>query len=160
LLPEVIEAAQWFTSEYPIDVRSRLHFVTADARRYAKMADRRYDVIVADNFHPARSGIGALYTTEHFAAVRSRLAAGGLFCQWLPLHQLDLISLKSVIRSFVEVFPQSYALLASNSLATPTFGLVGRGDDRQFDRRNVVARLGGYGTPQRLTEFGVEDEFA
>ncbi len=160
LLPEVIEAARWFTSEYPPDVRSRLHFVTADARRYAKMADRRYDVIVADNFHPARSGTGALYTTEHFAAVRSRLAPGGLFCQWLPLHQLDLTSLKSVVRSFIEVFPQSYALLASNSLATPTVGLVGMGDDRRLDRRNVVARLSGYGTPQRRTEFGVEDEFA
>ena len=36
----------------------------------------RYDVIVSDNFHPARSGSGSLYTVEHFEAVRRRLDAG------------------------------------------------------------------------------------
>ena len=53
-------------------------------------ASERYDVIVSDNFHPARSGSAALYTVEHFAAVRERLRRGGVFCQWLPLHQLDM----------------------------------------------------------------------
>ena len=31
-------------------------------------------MIVADLFHPARSGAGALYSAEHFGAVRERLA--------------------------------------------------------------------------------------
>ena len=39
-------------------------------------ATQRYDVIVADNFHPARSGSGALYTVEHFAG-RARAARAG-----------------------------------------------------------------------------------
>ena len=160
LLPEVIEAAQLFTSTFPPEVRARLHFIAADARRYVKTADRHYDVIVADNFHPARSGTGALYTVEHFAAVRSRLSTGGLFCQWLPLHQLDIASLESVVRSFLVVYPHGYAILASNSLATPTVGLIGFADDRRFDHAQVTARLAAYGTPQRRTEFGVEDDLA
>jgi len=160
LLPEVIEATQRFMSSFPPEVRTRLHFIPADARRYVKTADRYYDVIIADNFHPARSGTGALYTVEHFAAVRSRLSPGGLFCQWLPLHQLDMASLQSVVRSFLLVYPHGYAMLASNSLATPTVGLVGFADDRRFDRARVAARLGAYGTPQRRMEFGVEDDFA
>jgi spermidine synthase len=160
LLPEVIEAAQLFTSAFPPEVRARLHFIAADARRYVKTADRQYDVIVADNFHPARSGTGALYTVEHFAAVRSRLSTGGLFCQWLPLHQMDMASLESIVRSFLVAYPQGYAILASNSLSTPTIGLIGFADDRRFDRAQVEARLVAYGTPQRRTEFGVEDDLA
>jgi spermidine synthase len=160
LLPEVMEATQLFIRTFPAEVRARLHLISADARRYVKTTNRRYDVIVADNFHPARSGTGALYTVEHFAAVRSRLSTGGLFCQWLPLHQLDMASLKSVVRSFLLAYPHGYAILASNSLATPTVGLIGFADDRRFDHAQVAARLGVYGTPQRLTEFGVEDDLA
>lgn len=63
----------------------RLHVKTADAIRFVRATDTRYDLIVSDNFHPARSGSGAFYTVEHFEAVRERLAPGGLFCpalQW------------------------------------------------------------------------------
>jgi spermidine synthase len=160
LLPEVIEAAERFTAAFPPEVRARLHFIPADARRYVKTAERQYDVVVADNFHPARSGTGSLYTTEHFLAVRARLAPAGLFCQWLPLHQLDIGSLQSIARSFLAAFPHAYALIASNSLGTPTVGLLGLAEDRRLDRGQASARLGAYGTPARRAEFGVEDEFA
>ena len=43
----------------------------------------------------------------HFSAVRARLTPDGLFCQWLPLHQLDLDTLRSLVRSFVTVFPNA-----------------------------------------------------
>ncbi len=62
LLPEVIAASKHFTSD------SRLHVVAADARRYIRTSDQQYDVIVSDNFHPARCGSGSLYTVEHGAA--------------------------------------------------------------------------------------------
>jgi spermidine synthase len=83
----------------------RLHLMPADARRFVRVTRERYDLIVSDNFHPARSGSGSLYTVEHFKAVQDRLAAGGLFCQWLPLHQLDLETLRSIVRTFLTVFP-------------------------------------------------------
>jgi len=41
-----------------------------------RATSERYDLVVSDNFHPARSGSGSLYTVEHFAAVRERLAPG------------------------------------------------------------------------------------
>jgi spermidine synthase len=95
LLPEVIEASAHFTQGFAAgSPNPRLHAVAADARRFVRVASVRYDVIVSDNFHPARSGSGALYTVEHFQAVRDRLADEGLFCQWLPLHQLDLDTLR------------------------------------------------------------------
>ncbi|HXU04805.1 MAG TPA: fused MFS/spermidine synthase, partial [Polyangia bacterium] len=158
LLPEVIEASAYFQSaggDAP-----RLHTIVADARRYVRASARRYDVIVSDNFHPARSGSGALYTREHFEAVARRLEAGGVFCQWLPLHQLDLESLRSIVQSFRAAFPHGWALLASNSLETPVLGLVGRTDADLFDAAAIHDRIAHVALPQRVAGLGLEDELA
>ncbi len=161
LLPEVIAASVLFTHALSDGAPNpRLHLVAADARRYVRASDRRYDVIVSDNFHPARSGSGSLYTVEHFEAVRGRLDAGGIFCQWLPLHQLDLETLRSIVQSFVSVYPDGWAMLASNSLETPVLGLVGRGDAGRFDASALREHLASVVLPERLANIGIEDEFA
>jgi spermidine synthase len=153
LLPEVITASAYFTREFA-EASARLHLIAADARRYVRVSKRGYDVIVSDNFHPARSGSGSLYTVEHFAAVRGRLDGGGLFCQWLPLHQLDVWTLRSIVKSFLSVYPRGWAILASNSLETPVFGLVGRADGARIDVAVVRDRLARVALP------GLEDELA
>jgi spermidine synthase len=159
IVPEVLDAAAWFTSAYPEGAdRRRLRTIAADARRFVRAAPSGYDLIVADNFHPARSGTGALYSQEHFEFVRQRLNAGGLFCQWLPLHQLDTNSLRSVVRSFIAVYPDAVALLATNSLDTPTLGLLawnGAGPTPESVRR----RLASLPHAARAT-FDLADEFA
>jgi spermidine synthase len=162
LLPEVIDASRHFTGMFDSVVPAgRLHVMAADARRYVRTSAKRYDLIVADNFHPARSGSGALYTVEHFQAVRSRLAAEGLFCQWLPLHQLDLDTLRSIVRSFIAVFPNGWAMLATYSLDTPVLGLVARrdGEDR-FSVARLHDRLSGAALARRPADFGLVDELA
>jgi spermidine synthase len=150
LLPEVIAASALFRPSLGDGPTPRLH--AADARRFVRTVARRYDVVVSDNFHPARSGSGALYTVEHFRAVRERLAPQGLFCQWLPLHQLDADSLRSISRAFLQAFPDGVALLASNSLDTPTVGLVGRAGGTRFTP--------GLAKPAMATVFGLADDFA
>lgn len=163
LLPEVIVASSFFsrgTGDEAEASARRLHATAADARRFVRADRQHYDVIVSDNFHPARSGSGALYTVEHFRAVRERLTADGVFCQWLPLHQLDLGTLRSIVRSFTAVYPRATALLASNSLQTPVLGLVARADERPLDigaLRQRVARAAAIGTTR---DVGIEDEFA
>lgn len=157
LLPEVIRASRHFT---PDGSRRRLHVVAADARRYVRATDRRYDVIVSDNFHPARSGSGSLYTVEHFDAVRRRLEPRGVFCQWLPLHQLDLETLRSIARSFLVVYPRGVAMLATNSLETPVVGLVGRADESRFEVPAMRRRLSELAVPEKLVRLGLEDELA
>ncbi|WP_235532055.1 fused MFS/spermidine synthase [Pelomonas sp. Root1237] len=149
LLPEVIEASALFRPALGEGPSPRLR--AADARRFVRTTAHHYDVIVSDNFHPARSGSGALYTVEHFRAVRERLAPQGLFCQWLPLHQLDLETLRSITAAFLQAFPDGAAVLASNSLDTPTLGLVGRTGGTRFAPR-VAPALAGH--------FGLGDSFA
>ena len=161
LLPEVIDASAHFRPDFDVGATNpRLHPVAGDARRYVRTTAQHYDLIVADNFHPARSGSGTLYTAEHFAAVRERLAPGGLFCQWLPLHQLDIENVRIIVRSFLAASPNAWALLATNSLDTPVIGLVTRRDDAQFTVADIRARIARSSLPQALGDFGLADEFA
>ena len=160
LVPEVIEASAQFASFYSSSADlSRFHTMSADARRFVRTSEQLHDVIVADNFHPARSGSASLYTVEHFEAVRARLAQGGVFCQWLPLHQLDLDTLRSIVRSYLTVFPQGVALLATNSLDTPTVGLISRRDGEPFNLAQVRAQLD-TARSYHIEKFGIPDEMA
>ncbi|MCB2183019.1 MAG: hypothetical protein KQH63_13375 [Desulfobulbaceae bacterium] len=127
LIPEVINVMPYFEKATgPLaDYSDNLNLINADARRYISMCTKKYDVIIADLFHPGRDGAGGLYTVEHFSSIRNLLTDDGLFCQWLPLYQLDLDMLKVITRSFLEVFPDGQAYLAHYSLQSPLIGLVG-----------------------------------
>jgi spermidine synthase len=160
LVPEVIDAAAHFESAYSSNAdRSRMHTMSADARRFIRTSEQRYDVIVADNFHPARSGSASLYTVEHFEAVRQRLSDGGVFCQWLPLHQLDLDTLRSIVRSFMAVYPHGAAVLATLSLDTPTVGLIAHRDGELFSRDEVRTQLSA-ARAYNVQGFGLTDDLA
>jgi spermidine synthase len=141
LIPEILSVLPYFKkSTGDLTRNPRLHTVAADARRYVQACPKNYDVIIGDLFHPARDGAGYLYTVEHFQAVKKRLAPGGIFCQWLPMYQLDMPVFKTIVRTFLEVFPDASAYLAHFSLANPIIGLVGGGPLRSaepnwFDRR-------------------------
>ena len=161
LLPEVISASAHFTQAFGQgEPNPRLHLLAADARRFVRTTAQHYDVIVADNFHPARSGSGALYTVQHFEAVRQRLAPGGLFCQWLPLHQLDLDTLRSIVQSFLRAYPEGQAMLANNSLLTPVLGLVGSTAALRFEPSAVANRLAHSQPAGSTARFGFHDEWA
>ena len=160
LLPEVIAASRLFAQpDVPAAPDGQPLMIAGDARRHVRTSSARYDVIVSDNFHPARSGSGSLYTVEHFAAVRARLADDGLFCQWLPLHQLDAASLKSIVRAFLTVYPDGRALLANYSLETPTLGLIGEHDPRPFELAALDRRLATASAPPP-SHYGLEDALA
>jgi len=124
LVPEIVGFLDAFDPHNRMDDIDRI--VVADARRFVRADERTYDVIVADLFPPARDGAGALYTREHFAAIRGRLDEGGLFCQWLPLYQLDAPVVATIVRTFLEVFPEASAWIGTYNPRTPILGLIGR----------------------------------
>ena len=73
LVPEIVPLLPLFRHSAPAPwTEERLKIFTADARRFVNAGDSKYDVIMADLFHPARDGAGSLYTVEHFQAIRRR----------------------------------------------------------------------------------------
>ena len=143
LLPEVIEVLAHFEpyNFWPIrNPRVKIH--VADARRFVRTTKTSYDVVVGDLFHPARDGAGSLYTLEHFQTIQQRLAPGGLFCQWLPLHQLDDDMVRIITRTFLEVFPDAQAYLLRFNVDAPVVGLVGGFASRRYSGEWVEQRVG------------------
>jgi spermidine synthase len=103
--------------------------VIADARAHLRATRDRYDVVTSDPIHPWVRGSGDLYTREYFLAVRDRLAEGGVACQWLPLYQMALADVRSVIATFASVF------VADAYFAGTDLVLVGCGDREPPDPR-------------------------
>lgn len=125
LVPEIIPMLRHFEkANGDLSRQKHLCIKVADARRYVTACKTTYDVIVSDLFHPARDGAGLLYTVEHFSAIRALLNPDGLFCQWLPLYQLDRETLRTIIRTFLHVFPEGSAYVAHYSLKMPILALI------------------------------------
>ena len=165
LVPEVVESFPLFSRSAPnVGASERLRIHVSDARRFARTVRDRYDVVVADLYHPSIDGAGSLYTREHFAAIKARLTDDGLFCQWLPLYQLDLPTLQIIVRTFLDVFPDATAYLAQFSTETPLIGLVGgvkktryRADwlTERLRDRTLAADLAALDLKNNLSLFGL-----
>ena len=164
LLPEVVAMMNHFEpeNEGPWS-KPGVEVIVADARRILRVAGKRYDVIVADLFHPALDGAGFLYTREHFEAARARLRPGGLFCQWLPLHQLDDLSLRVIVRTFLATFSESRAFLLHFNVDIPVLGLVGTAEplrrpadwlEQRLDTPEFQQRLKAAGFDRTINLFG------
>jgi len=158
LVPEVVEAMPNFAPQnFSPERQPALRVFVADARRFVRATAARYDVIVADLFHPARDGAGSLYTLEHFRAIRQRLASGGVFCQWLPLHQLDENMLRTIVRTFLEVFPDGQAWLLDLNVDIPVLGLVGSLEPAHYSNQWVEQRLSGSPLEAALKKLALAD---
>ncbi len=141
LVPEVVEAMEFFEAKnFSAAQNPNFQLHVADARRFVRASEQSYDVIIADLFHPYRDGAGALYTREHFAALRARLATNGLFCQWLPLHQLDEPTLRVIVRTFQNVFPNGEAWLLRFNVEVPVIALMAWANEPRWSPTQVEAR--------------------
>lgn len=160
LVPEVLDVLPLFgevnggVHEHPA-----VRLIAADARRYVRASGGSYDVIVADLFQPARDGAGALYTREHFEAVRSALRDGGLFCQWLPLYQMDADVARTIARTFLTVFPDAHAFVGSFNPNTPTLGLVGGTAALAVDVDALAARMSEGALGEELERLALDDVY-
>lgn len=80
----------------------------ADARAWMVAWDHRWDFIVSEPSNPWITGASNLFTREYWELGRARLAPEGVFCQWVQLYALPPAAFRSLIRTFTEVFPQSW----------------------------------------------------
>ncbi len=143
LVPEVVTAARDYfgSANAGFLEERRVRVVTDDARSYLRTTQEKFDVIVGDLIVPWREGEGALFTLEQFTAARRSLNPGGIFCQWVPLFQLSERELQILIRTFVQVFPNTTLWRGDFAPGQPALGLMGMQGDGRPDAGRVQARL-------------------
>ena len=81
--------------------------IVADGRTFLLADPTPYDVIVSEPSSPWMTIAANLFTREFFEIGRRRLAPGGIFCQWIQLYGLPQEDLKSLMRTFMTVFPNT-----------------------------------------------------
>ena len=114
----------------------KLHIVFNDGRNYLATTRERFDVITADPIHPWSGGAGYLYTAEYFRSVADHLAPGGVACQWLPVYELTVHDVRTVVRTFASTFKYSYIWLTFYDAV-----LIGSNDPIAIDEAELARRM-------------------
>jgi spermidine synthase len=105
----------------------RFHFVHDDGRTYIQLVDRKYDVISFNAIHPRLSP--GLYTREFYQICRNRLEPDGVICAWLPTNWITTKEFRSLVGTFVSVFPDSTFWLCNPDHVLLVGGLKNPGID-------------------------------
>jgi len=114
--PRMVEAARLFGPRVERvwkDARSSI--VIDDAKAFLAGPLAPYDVIVSEPSNPWMSGVGSLFADEFYAYIRQRLAADGLFVQWLQLYEIDEDLVGSVLAAITPHFEHFRAWMANDS---------------------------------------------
>jgi spermidine synthase len=143
VVPEVAALARSHFAKWNAGLLDRhdVGLVVDDGRRYLAAADGRFDVIVSDLFIPWHATAGNLYSLDMYRTALRRLAAGGLFCQWLPLYQLTREEFEIIARTFLAAFP--HVTLWRNDFYPnrPVLGLIGARRPLRVDLDHIGQRL-------------------
>jgi spermidine synthase len=85
----------------------RVRLLREDGRNLIARTPDRYDIIALEVGQVFRPGVASFYTADFYQRARQRLRPGGLVCQFVPLHFLDVPLLRSVVATFLDAFPNS-----------------------------------------------------
>ena len=157
LLPEVIAGARLFGElmEHPLDdPRVSLHL--GDGRHWIERTDKSYDVVSSQPTNMFVSGISTLFTAEAFEAMRRGLEPGGVALVWVQGYLLRDEDFRTVLRTFLEVFPEAHFWNAGPF----DFALTGHLAPLELDAARLDARIAGLrgARTERWTGLrGVED---
>ncbi|WJK07032.1 fused MFS/spermidine synthase [Pseudomonas fluorescens] len=137
LLPAVVKAAPLFkgnfnaASDPGVDVRLR------DGRQELLRSPQTYDLITLEPPPPSAAGVVNLYSRDFYQLAASRLEKQGLVAQWLPLPTQNIDDSRSLVRSFLDVFP--YATLWTSEFHEML--LVGSLTPIELDAEKITRRL-------------------
>jgi spermidine synthase len=156
LLPSVVRASPLFQGNLGAASDPRIEVRLGDGRHGLLRDAARYDVITLEPPPPSAAGVANLYSSDFYALARTRLAEDGLLAQWWPLATQNDEDSRSLVRSFLDVFPQ--ATLWTTELHEML--LVGSDRPLVVDPQRIAARFAPADTAQALAEVGVESQEA
>jgi spermidine synthase len=85
----------------------RVQTFVQDGRFFLETCPDLYDVISGEPPPLKVAGTVNLYTQEFFALMRGRLQPNGIATFWLPIYQLEIDEVKSILRAFHTAFPNA-----------------------------------------------------
>jgi predicted membrane-bound spermidine synthase len=151
LLPSVVKAAPLFKGNFnaatdpSVDVRLR------DGRQELLRNPQRYDLITLEPPPPSAAGVVNLYSRDFYQLAASRLENKGLVAQWLPLPTQNIDDSRSLVRSFLDVFP--YATLWTSEFHEML--LVGSLEPIELDATKISQRFQQDSVRSTLQDVGI-----
>jgi spermidine synthase len=94
-----------FDSAWMDDKRVRL--IAEDGRNYINNTSTKYDIISVEVGQTFRPAISSFYTLDFYQHARSRLNNNGIICQFIPISLINVDVFRSMVNSFLRVFPNS-----------------------------------------------------
>ena len=152
LLPSVVRAGGFFSGNLGAPADPRLDIRIGDGRQELLRHAQRYDLITLEPPPPSAAGVVNLYSRDFYELCRTRLQPDGLMAQWWPLPAQNDEDSRSLVRSFLDVFP--YATAWSTELHEVL--LVGSARPITLDGETVARRFSQPEVRTVLAEVGIE----
>lgn len=130
--------------------------VMSDARNLLALSTTPYDAIISQPAEPWINGAADLYTREFWALAKSRLTAGGVFCQWLQLYSIDRKYLALLLNTFTSVFPNCALFHAPRAGEVILIGLRADAENLLLAPPIIAHRMEGDSIRQILARVGVD----
>lgn len=156
LLPAVVHAGTLFHGNFDGGQNTKIEIRLRDGRRELMQSSERYDLITLEPPPPSATGIVNLYSRDFYELAGKRLQPNGLLAQWLPITTQNLEETRSLVRSFLDVFP--YATLWTTELHEML--LIGSFSPIELDLNRITARFNQPPIEQALREVGVDSPAA
>ncbi len=156
LLPAVVQASPLFAGTFNATTDHRLDIRVRDGRRELLRSVDRYDLITLEPPPPSAQGVVNLYSRDFYELARRRLEANGILAQWWPLPTQNDEDSRSMVRSFLDVFP--YASLWTTEMHEML--LVGSPDAMVLDVPEIARRFSQPGVAAALDQVGVRSPAA
>jgi spermidine synthase len=105
LVPRV--SGEYFAAEnYDVLNDPRVEVIYDDGRHFMATTEEKFDIITTDPLDPWMAGSAALYSIEYYELAKQRLNEGGFISQWMQIIEVDEATVKSLVATFLEVFPE------------------------------------------------------
>jgi spermidine synthase len=156
LLPGVIHAGPLFKGNFGAASDPRIQIRLRDGRQELLRREEQYDLITLEPPPPSAAGVVNLYSTEFYRLARTRLRPDGIVAQWWPLATQNDEDSRSLVRSFLDVFPTA-ALWTTEVHETL---LVGSMQPLDLDVPRIAARFNQPGVFAALREVGISSPAA
>jgi spermidine synthase len=135
----------------------RTELVFDDGRHFIHTTKEKFDVITSDPIDPWVKGCAALNTVEYYTMCKEHLNPGGVMALWMPFYESNSQTVKSLISTFFEVFPNG--IIWSNDFSgvgydAVLFGQVGPTQINLDELQERLNREDHFTVKQSLNEVG------